>query len=80
MARKKAASKKAPAKSSAAKRVVPQHKLYATHAGHNSHLCELTAKRQMNRVASLAKNAKFVCHICGRAAAKPGSLCEAIEI
>ena len=80
MAKKKAASKKAPAKSSGAKRTVPQHRLYAAHAGHNGHLCELTAKRQMNKVAILAKDAKFVCHICGRGAAKPSSLCEAVEI
>jgi len=80
MARKKTVSKKTSAKCPSPKRVVPQHKLYTAHAGHNGHLCELTAKRQMNKVASLAKNAKFVCHICGRAAAKPGSLCEAVEI
>lgn len=59
---------------------VPEHKLMKAHAGHNKHLCELTAKRQMQQVAKAAKDAKFVCHICGRAAAKAGNLCEPVKI
>ena len=63
------------------KRVVPQHQLYKKHTGHaNRHLCDLVAKRQMDKVAGLSKGAKYLCHICGRAAAKAGNLCEPIAI
>ena len=65
----------------AKKRVVPQHSLYKKHAGHaNKHLCDLVAKREMDKVATASKGAKYVCHICGRAAAKPSSLCEPVAI
>jgi len=62
------------------KRVVPEHRLYKQHTGHSQHLCELVQHRKMDRVATLAKGAKFVCHICGRAAAKANNLCEPVEI
>lgn len=52
----------------------------AEHKGHSKHLCELVAKRRMEYVASLAKDAKYLCHICGRAAARPENLCEPTEI
>jgi len=50
------------------------------HTGHETHLCELTRKRDMSRVAKLSKGANYVCHICGRASAKAENLCEPIEI
>lgn len=59
---------------------VPQRKLTATHKGHSKHLCELTAKRQMQAVAKAAKGAQFICHICGRGAAKAENLCEPVKI
>ena len=62
------------------KNVVPEHRLSTTHPHHGNHLCELVAKRQMAKVARAAKGAKFVCHICGRAANKKTALCEPIEI
>lgn len=69
------------AKRASKKRVVAAHKLFTKHSGHtNKHLCDLVAKRQMDRVASLSKGAKYVCHICGRAAAKASSLCEPVQI
>ena len=61
-------------------RVVATHGLCKQHKGHTNHLCELTAARKMDRVASLSKGAKYVCHICGRAAAKAANLCEPVEI
>jgi hypothetical protein len=61
-------------------RVVPEHKLFKAHAGHAAHMCELVSKRQMDKVATLSKDAKYVCHICGRAAAKAESLCEPVQI
>jgi hypothetical protein len=68
------------AKSKSAKRVVKEHALFKSHMGHSGHLCDLTARRQMDKVAALSKGAKYVCHICGRAAAKAGNLCEPVEI
>ncbi len=50
------------------------------HTGHANHLCELTAKRQMAKVGQLAKDAKYLCHICGRAAADKANLCEPVEL
>jgi hypothetical protein len=34
----------------------------------------------MTKVARLSKDAKFCCHICGRAAARASNLCEPVEI
>ncbi|MFB3879823.1 MAG: hypothetical protein ACE149_01105 [Armatimonadota bacterium] len=62
------------------KRMVPARRLGASHAGHAQHLCELVAKRRMNEVAELSAGAKYVCYICGRAAAKAANLCEPVEI
>jgi hypothetical protein len=63
------------------KRVVPQHQLYKKHTGHtNKHLCDLVAKRQMDKVATLSKGAKYLCHICGRASARASSVCEPVQI
>jgi hypothetical protein len=61
-------------------RVVPEHKLYKVHTGHANHMCELVSKRKMNDVATLSKDAKYICHICGRAAAKASNLCEPVLI
>ncbi len=63
-----------------AKRIVPEHALFKVHTGHGKHLCDLVAKRKMDEVAELAAGAKYICHICGRAAAKPSNLCEPVEI
>ena len=62
------------------KRIVKAHKLFRAHPGHGNHMCELVAKRKMDKVATLSKGAKYVCHICGRAAAKAVNLCEPVEI
>jgi hypothetical protein len=50
------------------------------HPGHSEHMCELVGKRQMAKVAKLAAGAKYVCHICGRAASNAKNLCEPVEI
>lgn len=60
--------------------VVHEHKLFSKHTGHGRHMCELVSKRQMEKVAKLSKGAKFVCHICGRAAAKAENLCEPVKL
>jgi hypothetical protein len=63
-----------------AKRVVAEHELAKEHEGHEEHLCSLVAERKMDRVAELSKGAKYLCHICGRAAADAANVCEAVEI
>jgi hypothetical protein len=50
------------------------------HTGHEGHLCAIVSKREIEKAASLAKNAKYICYICGRAAAKAKNLCEPVEI
>ena len=65
---------------SSAKRMVAEHRLSKTHPGHEQHLCDLVARRRMDLVAELSAGAKYICNICGRAAAKPTSLCEPVEI
>jgi hypothetical protein len=62
------------------KRVVSEHKLYKEHKGHDHHMCELVARRKMDKVADFARGATYICHICGRAAAKKTNLCEGVEI
>jgi hypothetical protein len=62
------------------KRTLAGRKLAKAHVGHTQHLCELVAKRQMNQVAELSAGAKYVCYICGRAAARAVNLCEPVEI
>lgn len=62
------------------KRVVPEHELYKEHVGHKNHLCVLAANREMDKIATLSKDAQYICHICGRAASKPKNLCEPIPV
>lgn len=66
--------------SAARKRTVPEHTLETSHAGHAQHLCELVANRKMDMVAELSQGAKYICNICGRAAASAENLCEPVEI
>ena len=75
----KKAAKKSVRKTAARKRSAVR-KAYSKHTGHASHLCELVARRDMERVASLSKGAGYMCHICGRAAAKASSVCEPVAI
>jgi len=74
------ANTKSKSKSKSKKRVVPEHKLFKEHTGHSKHMCDLVAKRKMNEVADLTAGAKYVCHICGRGAAKAENLCEPVKI
>lgn len=68
------------AKKAGKKRVVLAHSLFKTHPGHEKHLCSLVRARRMHMVADRAAGAKYICHVCGRAAAKAENLCEPIEI
>lgn len=59
---------------------VPEKDLNQPHTGHENHLCELTAKRNMQAVAEAANGARYICHICGRAAKEATSLCEPVKL
>jgi hypothetical protein len=62
------------------RRMVKAHELEKSHKGHSKHLCDLAARKLMHEVADLAKNAQYICHFCGRAAAKAQNLCEPVRI
>jgi hypothetical protein len=59
---------------------VPKSTLPIKHPHHEKHLCVLATKHKIDEIAKLAKNPKFICKICGRVAAKAGSLCEPIDM
>jgi hypothetical protein len=54
--------------------------LYDYHPNHDLHMCRIVSVRNMNTVAELAKDAKYICFICGRAAKKKEHLCEPVAI
>lgn len=64
----------------AKKSMAALRRLSDNHRGHANHLCELTARREMATVAEKSKDAKYLCYICGRAAASSEDLCEPVEI
>ena len=49
------------------------------HPNHEQHLCSIVAKRKMKTAARLAKDAKYICLICGRSANKDTNLCWPLE-
>jgi hypothetical protein len=50
------------------------------HPDHEKHLCHITSLRNMKTVGQLAKEAQYVCAICGRAAKHAVNLCEPAKI
>jgi hypothetical protein len=50
------------------------------HPDHEKHLCHITGLRNMKTVGILAKDAQYVCAICGRAAKHAVNLCEPVKI
>ena len=50
------------------------------HAGHEHHLCELVRHRQLDKVAKLATDPKYICLICGRVAHDSSNLCLPVEM
>ena len=51
------------------------------HLGHENHLCELSKRGiDLNIYKKLAKDAKFICTKCGRAAGKEENLCEPVPL
>jgi len=51
------------------------------HAGHEKHLCKIWADTyDVDQIRDLVKNAKYVCKVCGRAAAKEENLCDPVTL
>jgi hypothetical protein len=57
-----------------------EFKLTDLHPDHEKHLCHITSLRNMKTVGSLAKDAQYICEICGRAAKHAVNLCEPVKI
>ncbi len=55
-------------------------KLMDVHPDHDKHLCHIVGLRNMKTVGRLAKDAKYICIICGRAAKNKKNLCEPSDI
>ena len=70
------AQRKSAKKGTALKKSIP---LSDNHPNHAKHLCSIVAKRNMKTVARLAKDAKYICLLCGRSAKKETNLCWPIE-
>jgi hypothetical protein len=56
------------------------YELTDLHPDHEKHLCHISSLRNMKTVGELAKDAQYICVICGRAAKKPVNLCEPAKI
>ena len=50
------------------------------HPNHDKHLCKMVELRNMKSVGKLAKNARYICFLCGRAAKNKSHLCEPVEL
>ena len=55
---------------------VHEYELTDFHPDHEKHLCHISSLRNMKTVGQLAKDAQYVCIVCGRAAKSPRNLCE----
>jgi hypothetical protein len=59
---------------------IPAFQLTDLHPDHEKHLCHIAGLRNMRTVGTLAKDAQYVCVICGRAAKNAINLCEPAKI
>jgi hypothetical protein len=52
------------------------------HIGHRNHLCDMAEKGQLSleQMKALAKDPKFICKKCGRAAHSADNLCEPVPL
>lgn len=57
-----------------------EFKLDDFHPEHDKHLCHIVNLRNMKTAAEFAKDAKYLCFHCGRAAKKEENLCEPVKI
>jgi hypothetical protein len=71
-----------PSKKALSKKQIIDYKisLYDYHPNHDLHMCRIVQVRNMKTVAELAKDARYICFICGRAAKRKEHLCEPVAI
>ena len=50
------------------------------HPNHDKHLCKIVEVRNMQTAGKLAKDARYICFLCGRAAKNKDNLCEPVEL
>ena len=62
------------------KEIAVEYGLTDLHPDHEKHLCHITSLRNMKTVGLLAKDAQYLCGICGRAAKSAINLCEPAKI
>jgi len=60
--------------------VIQPSQLSDLHPDHEKHLCHIVGLRNMRTVGTLAKDAQYLCAICGRAAKNRINLCEPAKI
>jgi hypothetical protein len=58
------------------KTILQEYQLSDLHPDHEKHLCHIASLRNMKTLGLLAKDAQYVCVICGRAAKNAANLCE----
>lgn len=57
-----------------------EYELTDLHPDHEKHLCHISSLRNMKTVGELARDAQYVCIVCGRAAKSSQNLCEPAKI
>ncbi len=62
------------------KELTQEFELLDQHPDHEKHLCHITSLRNMKTVGRMAKDAQFLCVVCGRAAKYQVNLCEPAKI
>jgi len=62
------------------KESVEEPELIDFHPDHEKYLCHITSLRNMKTVGRLAKDAQYLCTICGRAAKDSVNLCEPAKV
>ena len=60
--------------------IIPEFELEDLHPDHDKHLCHISGLRNMKTVAMLAKDARYICFACGRAAKDLTNLCQPVKI
>jgi hypothetical protein len=62
------------------KEIPTPYDLLDLHPDHEKHLCHIISLRNMKTAGALAKDAQYMCVICGRAAKHAVNLCEPAKI
>lgn len=61
-------------------RSTEEFQLADEHPNHENHLCHIVMLRNMNRAGKIAKDAQYICFVCGGAAKDSKNLCQPVKI